>query len=188
MEQTMKYHIVNLNAYIVDKNWALCRVITSSCRFYSTEYVPMIDITDKLLKKLINCDRLYFYDYESGRFNFYCNTLDILRGNNIPNNASITIELMEVGDEYILLAPGLWKNTPDGRYRICDDGYLYRVIDMITPESKAGNDFCKEFFEIYDRLYSPQPDISESSKLSPNSIEKPVTIESNTDVDEIVGV
>lgn len=172
-----------LGVYIIDKNCNLVSVINSTCELYKSTN-PMIRIVDKMIKNILNTEILYFYNPASIHFDFFCDDLMSISDISKPVTSTITIEVMQTENEYIILSPGLWVGLENNRHRLCDDYKLYNLINFIPEESRMNiDDFCREFFNIYNKLNTPQQ-IPVDKPESSTSEETPV-IEVAEEIEEV---
>lgn len=147
--------ITNLSLYMVNTDWRLCRIINTSCKFYRNTIFPMIEFTDPMIKRILNKDTMYFFEPKLARINFECmDDLRTLCDNNYPLPQTIKIEVLDVGDTYVLLSPGMWVTPPNNspKYRMYDNTELYQMVSMLSAEAILGTDFNFELLALLNRL------------------------------------
>lgn len=167
---------VNLSVYIVNADWKLLRVINTHATLYRGAIdAPTITIDDNMICNLINRKEIPFYSPEQGRFNFYCNDLLAISNEKYPVNDNIVIEVLEVGEKYVLLSPGLWFGAGVNRRRMCDDGELYEIAGVVAQNFKDGDDFINEFFNIYRASLMAKEMMNSKEEVSDNKVDDTVT-------------
>ena len=183
--ETMQNTDVALNVYIVNEDGKLCRVINTEAKLtYAGVSIPILHISDNMVKKMIGRDSLYFYNPKTGRINFYSDSLQTICNLETSQDIRISIECLEVGDNYVLLTPGLWVYTSENgaRRRLCDDASLYDIIGMLSAEALGGTDFMYEFKSVVARLTKPvENTVANDAVEDEDASNDTITIEDSTE-------